>query len=454
MTDPRGWILAAATLAMMGFARAQELRQPVPPDARCDVDVLLVVAHPDDETAIGAQLAQLVVDGQRSLAVVYCTRGSGGGNNAGVEQGASMGALREIEARRALATLGISLVWFIDGRDTPGQDVFASLDAWGHGESLEQLVRLIRLTRPEVILTWLPAVVPGENHGDHQAAGVITTEAFDLAGDPTAFPVQVTPPREPTDIDNIGEGLHPWQPQKLYYFSDATRAISGEGPAFDISAHSRRQGVPLIELAARIMELHTTQGEVSEPAVQALATGDYSGLLSWLGRFRLLFGKSVVPCERTGEVFEGVRIGPTSFAPAPGYLHRQAEIVSISLGGPFRFYRWFWTAHGIDHIASWVEPALEVTAGSYVHIPLVVSNGTGDTVVVTLRPELPPDVVPVTGEERVLVPPRQEYSFQTFQWAPPNSGALVELRWTGWLERQKVGEVKIPIATVSWGLPW
>jgi len=73
-----------------------------------------------------------------------------------------------------------------------------------------------------VILTWLPHFVAGENHGDHQASGVIATEAFDLAGDPTVFPAQIVAPRERLDIGNATEGLLPWQPKKIYYFSDAS----------------------------------------------------------------------------------------------------------------------------------------------------------------------------------------------------------------------------------------
>jgi len=46
------------------------------------------------------------------------------------------------------------------------------------GKVLEQAVRIVRLTRPEVVLTWLPCYVAGENHDDHQAAGVIATAAL------------------------------------------------------------------------------------------------------------------------------------------------------------------------------------------------------------------------------------------------------------------------------------
>jgi hypothetical protein len=44
------------------------------------------------------------------------------------------------------------------------------------------------------VLTWLPAYTAGENHGDHQAVGVLATEAFDIAGDPTQLAEQVAAP--------------------------------------------------------------------------------------------------------------------------------------------------------------------------------------------------------------------------------------------------------------------
>jgi LmbE family N-acetylglucosaminyl deacetylase len=125
-----------------------------------------------------------------------CTNGDGGGNSVGNEAGASLGQMREIEARRALAAYGISNVWFLAGHDTPGQNVLRSLDSWNHGRALDEVVRLVRITQPDVILTWLPDAVVGENHDDHQASSVLAVEAFDAAGDPTIFPEQVSPPRD------------------------------------------------------------------------------------------------------------------------------------------------------------------------------------------------------------------------------------------------------------------
>src|SRR5206468_10252452 len=71
--------------------------------------------------------------------------------------------------------------------------------------TLERLVRLVRALRPEVIVTLNPAPTPGQ-HGHHQAAGVLATEAFSAAADPKRFPVQ-----------SEKEGLLVWQPRKLFF---------------------------------------------------------------------------------------------------------------------------------------------------------------------------------------------------------------------------------------------
>ena len=69
---------------------------------------------------------------------------------------------------------------------------------------------------------------------------MIATEAFDLAGDPTAFREQLAAPRDRNNIGNLTEGLEPWQPKKLYYFSDATNPSfqSGKGPRYSTEDRS------------------------------------------------------------------------------------------------------------------------------------------------------------------------------------------------------------------------
>ena len=95
-----------------------------------------------------------VYDEHKTVAVVYGTRGDGGNNEIGPEQALAMGQIREIEGRQAEASLGITNVWFLSGRDTASQNVLNSLEHWVIAQLCEQLVRIVRLTRPSVILTF------------------------------------------------------------------------------------------------------------------------------------------------------------------------------------------------------------------------------------------------------------------------------------------------------------
>src|ERR1700721_3342204 len=100
--------ICALTSLLMGVAVAsfaQDVNTLPVPDERYKLDILLVVAHPDDEAAATAYLAKAMDEGKRA-GVAYGTRGSSGANEAGTEQGAALGDIREIEARRALAKLG------------------------------------------------------------------------------------------------------------------------------------------------------------------------------------------------------------------------------------------------------------------------------------------------------------------------------------------------------------
>src|SRR5260370_35586574 len=212
-------------------AAAQETKGP---DERVKADILLVVAHPDDEGGVTPYLARAIYDEHKRGSVGYTTRGGSGGNDDSREHGMALADIREQEARQACAKLGITNVWFLDGKDTASQNVLNSLANWGHGATLEALVRIVRLTRPEVIISWLPGLFIGENHGDHQASGVLATEAFDLANDPAAFPAQVAGASKRLEI--YLEDLTAWQPQKLYFFSDAVhqKQFAGTGPAISV----------------------------------------------------------------------------------------------------------------------------------------------------------------------------------------------------------------------------
>jgi LmbE family N-acetylglucosaminyl deacetylase len=353
---------------------------PTLPDERFKVDLLLVVAHPDDESEIGAYLAKAAFDEHKRIAVVFGTPGNSGGNAVGAEQAASLAAIREIEARRALGYLGITDIWFLGGTDTAGQDVLRSLETWDHGRALGRLIRIVRLTRPSVIATWLPAYSAGENHGDHQAASVLATEAFDLAGDPTQFPEQVTPPRFATGISNLTEGLHPWQPQKLYFFSDASHYdfFKGKGPEYSADAISPSKNESYARLAARECSFHLTQSDSGYLAAESLKNGGLEKTY-FAQPSRFVFGKSHVDASVTGDLFEAVKTEALPFTPAPGYKALPLQKPTLSLGGPWHFYSEFWRAHGLQQLQDLVPPEVMVGASTDVMFPVLIEGAPSGT---------------------------------------------------------------------------
>ncbi len=397
-------------LALLAICKSGAFGQavkPIPPDERFKADILAVVAHPDDETEVSGYLARAIFDEHKRVAVIFGTHGDGGGNATGQEQAAALGAERGIEARRALAVLGVTNIWFLGGPDTPGQDVLRSLETWNHGASSEQVVRLIRLTRPEVILTWLPDYVVGENHGDHQAAGVIATEAFDLAGDPTAFPEQVAAPRDRNNIGNLTEGLHPWQTKKLYYFTDASNPgfQSGKGPRYSTEDDSPSKKEPYYKIAAEEMSFHLTQDDSGQMAVAAMQKGDYS-------YFRqpvlLIIGKSLVQSSITGDILDGIGPDPIPFSAPLGYKPTEHSGIWIELGGPWSFYRQFWQAHGLTHLPGLLtEVGVNILPGERIQIPLIIHNSSDTEATVAITPSVPAAWTEAKGGGSYLVPAHQ-----------------------------------------------
>src|SRR6202042_1542103 len=109
--------LALSTLLSVQVGLGQVNSAPKPDD-RYKADILVIVAHPDDETEGTGYLARAIFDQHKRVAIIFGTRGNSGGNAAGAEQAAALGAEREIEGRQAAAEFGVSNVWFLRGPDT------------------------------------------------------------------------------------------------------------------------------------------------------------------------------------------------------------------------------------------------------------------------------------------------------------------------------------------------
>jgi LmbE family N-acetylglucosaminyl deacetylase len=418
------YIYKLAATAFLFAATISASPQVSTPDDRYKADILLVVAHPDDDTVVSSYLARAIFDHHKRVAVVFCTPGDSGSNSTSREHAMALGVVREIEARRAMSALGIANVWFLNGRDTASQDVLLSLATWPSASVLEQTIRIVRVARPEVVMTWLPSSVAGENHGDHQASGVIATEAFDEAGDPTVFPYQVTAPIR--QFENAFEGLSPWQAKKLYYFTDAfdTGFFRNHGPEYDGKEISASRHVSYVQLAAQSAAAYQTQLpdptlgkriEAGDTSPAAIAEMQKAGYLP--EPVRLWLGKSLVKSAGSADIFGGITSEPIAFHPFSPQASPQLSDLEVDLGGFWGFYHDFWRAHQLDSLTS-LRPEIAVQLNDVLTIPLHVKNNTSQSHQVTAELELPHGWKENDESHQVTIAPHSELTLSLHAIAP------------------------------------
>ena len=162
--------------------------------------VMHATAHPDDEN--NALLAQQSIGEGMRVVLATATRGNGGQNEIGPELFEALGVLRTEELLAAHRFDGAEQFFTraVDFGFSFG--IEETYEQWGHDEIVGDYVRLIRLTRPDLVVTMRPDGAGGGQH--HQASARLAAEAFRAAGDPARF------------ADQLGEGLRPWQARKLY----------------------------------------------------------------------------------------------------------------------------------------------------------------------------------------------------------------------------------------------
>jgi LmbE family N-acetylglucosaminyl deacetylase len=210
---------------------------------------LYVGAHPDDEnTALLAYWSQgrLVRSAYLSL-----TRGEGGQNLIGSEQGAMLGLIRtqELLAAREVDHAQQFFTRAVDFGYSKSSD--ESLKMWGKGNVLSDVVWVIRKFRPDVIVCRFPTDGRG-GHGHHTASAILAQEAFTAAGDPAQFPEQL-------------KYVAPWKPKRILwnYFNwtgpppekDAASMVKT-----DIGGYSPVLGLSYTELAGMSRSMHKSQG--------------------------------------------------------------------------------------------------------------------------------------------------------------------------------------------------
>jgi len=234
-TAPR---LAAAPAPQHGVSELQQLLIKLHTTAR----LMHTVAHPDDED--GGMLV-LEARGEGVAAVqLTLTRGEGGQNRMGSNLFDELGVLRTLELLAADQYYDVEQRFARVADFGYSKTADETFDKWhGHDVALSDMVRVIRTFRPDVIVSRFQGT-DRDGHGNHQASGILTREAFRAAADPGRFPEQ------------IGEGLEPWQAQKLYVrggSDDYTLAL-------DTGAYSPVLGMSFAQYAMQGLRHQLSQG--------------------------------------------------------------------------------------------------------------------------------------------------------------------------------------------------
>ncbi len=210
--------------------------------------VLYVAAHPDDEnTRLLAYLAneKLYRTGYLSL-----TRGDGGQNLIGDEQGIDLGLIRtqELLAARRIdgAEQFFSRAYDFGYSKSPEE----AMRIWGHDAILSDVVWVIRKFRPDVIICRFPTTGEG-GHGHHTASAILAEEAFDAAADSTRFPEQ------------LKNGVSTWKTKRLLWntFNFGSSNTQREDQfKLDVGQYNTLLGKSYGELAAQSRSQHKSQG--------------------------------------------------------------------------------------------------------------------------------------------------------------------------------------------------
>src|SRR2546427_6639885 len=158
---------------------------------------LHTTAHPDDEN--NALLVMLNRGQGYRTALATATRGNGGQNEIGPELFEALGVLRTKELE-ALHRFDGAEQYFTRAVDFGFSfSIDETFEKWGRDEIVSDFVRLIRMIRPDVVISLMPNGTGGGQH--HQASAVLTHDAVKVSGDPAKY------------VDQLQSGLRAWQPK-------------------------------------------------------------------------------------------------------------------------------------------------------------------------------------------------------------------------------------------------
>ncbi len=220
--------------------------------------VLYLAAHPDDENT--GLIAYIDNELLARTAYLSLTRGDGGQNLIGTEQGELLGLIRTqelLEARKIDKGEQYFTRAYDFGFSKSPEETFSK---WNKDSVSRDVVWVIRKFRPDVIITRFPDY-EYYGHGHHSASAILAMEAFEAAADPTRFPEQL-------------RYVAPWRTERLLYNSstwfkpDLENFYAETGRKYikeDIGVYNPLLGKTYSELAALSRSMHKSQGFGTSP---------------------------------------------------------------------------------------------------------------------------------------------------------------------------------------------
>tara|TARA_B100000287_G_scaffold115740_1_gene107710 strand:- start:317 stop:2794 length:2478 start_codon:yes stop_codon:yes gene_type:complete len=210
--------------------------------------VLYIAAHPDDENT--RLIAYLANEKKYETAYLSATRGGGGQNFLGTHLKDNLGLIRTQELLEARKIDG-GKQFFTSAVDFGySKEPIETLNFWNEEKILSDFVWIIRKFRPDIIITRFNQT-PYITHGHHTASAILADKAFNLAGDPDAFPEQL-------------EYVKIWQPQRLLwntskrYFNlndyDIDKMLK-----IDVGVYNNKIGKSYNEIASESRSMHKSQ---------------------------------------------------------------------------------------------------------------------------------------------------------------------------------------------------
>ena len=210
--------------------------------------VLYIAAHPDDENT--RLLAYLANEKLYRTGYLSITRGDGGQNLIGDEQGAELGLIRTQELLSARRIDGAEQ-FFTRAYDFGfSKSTEEALEKWNKELILGDVVWVIRKFQPDVIITRFPEDSRA-GHGHHSASAVLAHEAFIAAADPKKFPEQ------------LKKGVQPWQAKRILWNTfnfGGNNTQSNDQFKMDVGGYNTLLGKGYGEIAAQSRSQHKSQG--------------------------------------------------------------------------------------------------------------------------------------------------------------------------------------------------